>query len=175
LEVVSVIAEVIIASIGLVLALYIFVYQKKKDYNDWSNAEIIRKRTNRLEWFKTLVINPKIDFVEKTFDRIIRISDNFSSTSIDEGNNSQHLDAIKEALFIFRVDFIDRISVGSPKISENVKNLIDELLDNITTIVVDEGTNLSHKPTREKKILNEIRHTKNQIIGLVFDYDGTET
>src|SRR5690606_12989400 len=112
------IANIIIASLTLVLAFYVFVYQKRKDKND-----------RKIQWLKDLIIQPKLDEVNKFYDGISILKTEIKSNELTEEEKSRIIADIKKKASDLRKTFLVIIQNLTPDLFKSIQDNIDKLTD----------------------------------------------
>lgn len=177
------ISSIIIAVVNLVLAFYIFVYQRRKDIHDNFNLQdresksriealSIQEQNIRLQWFKELIIQPHIDEIKTYYRNVYSIENRFSGKTISDQDKIDTADFIKSESAILRKSFYDLLRVIDVEIHLKVKDNIDALTDRITEKIFDPGLNLNDKPTFEREIGKFISYSHNELIGLIYSFKG---
>ena len=142
------IANIIIAIVYLFLAGYIFIYQRAKDKNDnikQLQNEIDAKKESislqeqniRLQWFKELIIQPHIAEINSFYKNLYSIEAMLNVTPFSDDLNIDISEYVKAKGAEFRKSFIDILLSVSPIVHSDIKNNIDDLVDKITTKIID--------------------------------------
>ena len=155
------VSNIITAVAGVVLAFYIFVYQRNKD-----------ALNNRLQWFKDLIIEPNKDDLYEFFNSVESISKGFNSSQLTDIRKAQLLDEIKAECALFRRNFIMLLRPVDKKMEEDILKSIDFMLDSITTASFDPNVNLADNTEFDSKILLVISKVRNYIFSRFFKYEG---
>lgn len=169
---ISDIANIIIALVNLVLAGYIFVYQKEKDRKSNIETLINQERNIRLQWFKELIIQPHIDDISTYYQSLHNIENKFNTPIISEDLKQEINTLIKYLSYEFRRSFIDSLRKINPEMYNEIKSNIDSLTDELSEIIFDAGLNLNDKTTYERYIGSKITYSKNEITSIIFQYKG---
>lgn len=159
------IATIIIAIINVLFILYIFLENTKKDNNN-------NEKNRKINLLKTLILDYNMKYLYDFFDNIKKEADKLKENDLNNDNkneiNNQLLSYGKE----LRQKFTDPFLAVDPQLYNNIIASIDELLDNMTNNIFDEGINLTHTPKFDELITNKITKTKTKIINILFNYSG---
>ncbi len=169
IEIYSLALETLIALIGVALALYVFIYQKKQDKKDRTSSDLLNSSTVRLSWFKELIVLPNIDLLNSGFENIL---ESLEKASNSESNRSEILIELKESCYKIRIDFIDLLNITDKQIGRQTQNEMDTMLDDISTVLSDQGINLDHPPTFKKRIVDRVKYCRNNILKTIFSFKG---
>lgn len=161
LGIIADISTVFTAIAGLVLAGYVFIYQREKD-----------RLSNRLQWFKDLIIEPNKDDIYIFFENIEQISDEFNSPELTDLRKAELLAALKAECSAFRRHFIILLSSVDETMETEIQSQIDGLMDSITEAAFDANVNLADGAEFQSLISFEITRTKNFVMGRIFKYEG---
>jgi hypothetical protein len=177
------IASIIIAIVNLFLAGYIFIYQRDKDNIDSAKQlqkeidakkEAIRlqEQNIRLQWFKELIIQPHISEINLFYTNLYSIEAKLNVNPITDDLKIETSEFVKANGSILRKSFIDILHSVSPQVHSDIKNNIDDLIDQITTKIIDAGLNLNDKPTFDREIGSLISYSHNDLISKIYSYKG---
>jgi hypothetical protein len=165
-------ANIIIAGVNLLLAFYIFIYQRNKDKKSDFNIAKLNEQTINLQWFKELIIQPHINSFIESYRKLI----NFVPDFVPPGN-ANYTDKIdgyvvflKEQLFPLSKNFISLFETVDPKLHKSAIAIIDEVIETITLKLIDNEIDLSLVENYESIILKEIINSKNKMIKLIYTY-----
>lgn len=177
------IANIIIAIVNLFLAGYIFIYQRAKDKNDnikqlkneideKKEAISLQEQNIRLQWFKELIIQPHIAEMNSFYKNLYAIEEMLNVTPFSDDLNIDISEFVKANGAEFRKSFIDILLSVSPIVHSAIKNNIDDLVDKITTKIIDAELNLSEKRTFDREIGTLISYSHNDLISKIYNYKG---
>ena len=166
------IANIVIAIISLLLACYIFIYQRGKDKNDKDEIAKLQEQNIRLQWFKELIIQPHLSEINHFYSQLHSIESKFSEAPISE-ELSINLNAfIKLEHSKLRRSFYDVILAVNPAVHLEIKNNLDTLIDKITNAIFNMDLNLNDKATFDKEIGSIISYSYNDLISKIYNYKG---
>lgn len=166
------IANVIIAIVNLVLACYIFFYQRSKDFKADQEQAKIYSRTIKLQWFKELVVQPNMIKIENFYSKLHDFEVPLSAKSIIDPVRYSISAQIKAEASQIRVSFVDTLSSVNPTLHLSVKRNVDQLIDDITNAIFDDNIDLSNKDVLDATIKNRIIYSRNDLIRQIFAYQG---
>ncbi|MEX2231057.1 MAG: hypothetical protein WD824_02765 [Cyclobacteriaceae bacterium] len=162
LSIISDIANIVMAFAGFALAFYVFVYQRRKD-----------RESDRLQWFKDLIVTPNTPAIYSFFDRVTTIATDLSSPTLTDLRKSQILNDLKNECAVFRRTFVVLLrSVDSNMEKEIITNCIDQFLDNITQAAFDPNINLSNEAEFEAHVFMTLTHSRNYLLSRLFKFSG---
>lgn len=168
-------ANIIIAAVSLLLAFYIFIYQRDKDKkSDYKTAKLNEQNIN-LQWFKELIIQPHYDLVIETYRNLINYTIDFQSPgdTLYHEKINVYIGFLKDHLFHLRRNFIALFETVDPKLYTQAIAIIDEVIDNITNNILNQDVDLTVRDTYESIILKEIISSKNKMIKLIYTYKAS--
>lgn len=154
-------ANIIIASLTLVLAYYIFVYQRKKDKTD-----------RKIQWFKELIIQPRLNEVNIFFDEISKLKSEIKSNDLDETEKDKLIAEIKKLASNFRKNFLIIIQNITPTLFASLQENIDKLTDDLTQAISNDELKLCNEKTYEREIAIKIQDTHSLVLKKIFEYEG---
>ncbi len=177
------IASIIIAIVNLFLAGYIFIYQRDKDKRDSAyqlqkeidakkEAISLQEQNIRLQWFKELIIQPHISEINLFYTNLYSIEAKLNVNPITDDLKIETSEFVKANGAILRKSFIDILHSVSPQVHSDIKHNIDDLIDKITTKIIDAGLNLNDKPTFDREIGSLISYSHNDLISKIYSYKG---
>jgi len=181
---VSSIANIVIAATSFGLAYYVFVYQKNKDRRDKATqqqkeqddkieATKLQEQNIRLQWFKELVIQPHLPDINNFYNQLHTLESQITTVTLLDQQKIDLTNFVKAEQSNLRKSFIDVLLGVNPTLYNEIKNNLDALIDSITTTIIDDGLNLTHKPTYEREIGSKIAYSRNDLISKVYNYKGT--
>lgn len=177
------VSNIIIAAVNLVLAGYIFIYQKNKDKSELlaqSQKEIDAKQESlklqeqniKLLWFKELIVQPHINDIKDFFKCLYSIEQKLNVSPISDDLKIEVSEFVKSQGVNLRKSFIDVLLTVNPELHSDIKKNIDGLIDEITTKIIDAGLNLNDKPTFDREIGTLISYSHNDLISRLYNYKG---
>lgn len=155
------IANIIIALLTLVLGYYVFVYQKVKDKND-----------RKIQWFKDLVIQPKLDEVNKFYDGISTLKTEIKSNDLSEEEKIAVITKVKKEASDFRKNFLSVIQNLTPDLYKSIQGNIDKLTDDLTTAISNNELKLCNEKTYEREIAQKIQDSHSFVLKQIFEFNG---
>ena len=155
------IANIIIALLTLVLGCYVFVYQKVKDKND-----------RRIQWFKDLVIQPKLDEVNKFYKNVSTLKTEIKSNDLSEEEKIAVITKVKKEASDFRKNFLSVIQNLTPDLYKSIHENIDKLTDDLTTAISNDELKLCNEKTYEREIAQKIQDSHSFVLKQIFEFNG---
>ena len=166
------ICNIFITFLTFALAYYVFVYQKAKDNKDILRAAELTKKTNKLQWFKELIIQPKINEVYIFYDQIRNLKNRINSNDLSDDQKIDLINFIKNEQSKLRKSFVDTLQLITPELFENISNNLDSLTDALTIAISNDELKLSNPKTYEKEIGSKIQYSYNKFFAIIFEYEG---
>lgn len=171
IENLSSISTILTAIASFALAIYVFIYQRRKDNKEQSERNKEIHRNVRLQWFKDAIIQPNLVDIYSFY---LKIHESVAVLHgpITELQKASVIEIVKTHCYNFRKSFIDLISAVDKDTHNKVQKILDELLDELTNNIFDEGINLPHTPTFNDKVEKPINTCRNRLFTILFNYEG---
>lgn len=165
-------ANVIIALFTLGLGFYVFIYQRSKDLKDELKAEEKHERALKLQWFKELIILPKINEVDNFYEGLKEIKEKIDNHDLTEEQKIDLINFIKHKQSVFRKAFLDSLQIITPELYQQALKNIDKLIDDLTISISNDELKLSNPNTYDREIHSKIQYSVNDLYSLIFNYNG---
>jgi hypothetical protein len=172
--------QAIIAGVNLSLAYYIFVYNRKKDnkQRDKENAakieaEKLHEQTIKLQWFKELVVQPKIKHLDTFYESLEGLKTKINKDNLSEDEILALNQFVKDEASKFRRLFTDLILHVEKPLYDLIKSNLDNLVTELTTAISNDEHKLTNPKTYEKEIGNKINYSRNSMLSLIYNFKGT--
>lgn len=159
------VASIIIAIANVVLIIFIFRHNNKKDDSD-------KEKTRRQHLLKTLVLDYNMSKFYSFYQEIHKETNALLANNLSNEDKSRINENIKEKAVELRQNFIDMFLAIDDNLYQMLLSKIDELIDSLTNTIFDEGINLAFKPKYDEEVSKRIRESKTAIIGVLFSYTG---
>ncbi len=159
------VASIIIAIANVVLIIFIFRHNNKKDNTD-------KEKTRRQHLLKTLVLDYNMSKFYSFYQEIHKETNALLVNNLSTEDKSRINENIKEKAVELRQGFIDMFLAIDENLYQMLLSKIDELIDSLTNTIFDEGINLAFKPKYDEEVSKRIRESKTAIIGVLFSYTG---
>lgn len=159
------ISMICIACFNLCFAIYIFFVKIRKD-ND------ANEKNRKISLLKSLVLDYNMVNLYEFFDFIDVETKKLQQLDLSDIQKKTINDKLIEYGKVLRQKFTDTLIAIDKKLYDEIIKSTDNLLDNFTEHIFDEGIILSHIPMFEQKITKSIFETKTNIIKLLFNYKG---
>ena len=171
---ISEISDIIIAIVNLLLAFYIFIYQRNKDKKADKETIINSDRTIRLQWFKDIIIQPNFDYFTSSFDKLINHPHSFHPIADPLSNNEvdDYIVTLKHNLFQVRRNFVSLLEIVDQNLYKSAIKILDDLLENLTVKLLDSNIDLSIFEQYENIVLKELIASKNKMVKLIYTHKG---
>lgn len=165
-EIASVIITAVFAIANLILAISVFRIDRASNEK---KAEAERKLT----MFKTLVLDAKMNSFHESIRSMREILDALSKSDDDLGKKQEINDALRAHFYDLTVNFIDLLmAIDYKNLYEPIRDKSQNLQDELTKAIFDEGIRLSHRPKFEERILTPMSKMQTGIIKILYSYDG---
>lgn len=158
-------AMVTIALANIILVIYIFTKNNKKD-------ESKDERNRKINLLKTLILDYKMEIFYSFFHQIKEESKMLLTKELSDEEKTQINGKINDLGIEFRQDFTDIFIAIDVVLYQRILSKSDKLIDNLTENIFDEGVNLSHQPKFNELIIKPINESKTDIIKILFSYSG---
>jgi len=167
-------ATIIIALVNLLLAYYIFVYQKNKDKRADLSTAVLNEKNINLQWFKDIIIQPHFPILIHNFDDLVNLPNPFVAPSDAQYDDqvAQYLKSVKTKLYAVRKNFLALFEVADHKLFKEAIGAIDELIEKLTKLLIDVRPDLTQLGLYEDQIIKEFVNTKNHLIKLIYSFKG---
>lgn len=172
LEVLGDVSNIIIAFLTLVLGFYVFVYQREKDNKSDKETEINRRKNIKLQWFKEIIIQPKIDLVFTFFDNINSIKTHINGNDLNDDEKIEIINFIKKEQSILRKSFLDLVQHINSDLHSELSNNVDELTDKLTDVISNDEFKLKNESTYNREIKSRIEYSYSDFLSRIFNYCG---
>ena len=171
-ENISKISNIFIACLTLILGFYVFVYQRKKDEKD--NAESIKshKKSVRIQWFKDIIIEPKIYLLFEFYDNISAIRHKIKSNELTDEDKIDLISLIKKEQSKLRKSFLNLIQHINIDLFNEISDNLDDMTDVLTNAISNDELKLKNDRTYEREINSKIRDSYNCVLSKIFNYSG---
>lgn len=172
IEIIGSISDIIIASLTLILAFYVFIYQRNQDSKNKIELEKSQNQNIRLQWFKEIIIQPRIQNVFNFYENISGIKDKIRSNELSEVDKIEILNYIKKEQSELRKSFLELIQSIDITLYNNFMSNVDNLTDNLTVAISNDELKLNHENTYNREIASKIKNSYNQFLSSIFNYSG---
>ncbi len=165
-EIASVIITAVFAIANLILAISVFRI-------DRASNEKKAETERRLTMFKTLVLDAKMNSFHKSIKSMREILDALPKSDNDLEKKQEINDSLRAHFYELTVDFIDLLmAIDYKNLYEPIRDKSQNLQDELTKAIFDEGIRLSHRPKFEERILTPMSKMQTDIIKILYGYDG---
>lgn len=165
-EMASVIITAIFAITNLILAISVFRL-------DRASNEKKAEAERRLTMFKTLVLDAKMNTFHEAIKAMRKIVDDIPSMEESVEKKTELNEQLRKCFYELTVDFIDLfMAIDYKNLYEPIRDKKQDLQDELTNALFDEGIRLSHRPKYEERILAPMSKMQTEIIKILYNYDG---
>lgn len=171
-EIIQGVSNLLSSLLTLALAFYVFIYQRNKDKVDKAEALITQRKTVKLEWFKEIIIQPKINEVFTFFEKINSIKEDIDSNDLSSDERQRLIDSIKSYQSDLRKSFLEIIQNINTDLYNNLLNHVDVLTDQLTEIFSNDELKLCNERTYEREVQKRIDEAYNNFMSSIFNFAG---
>lgn len=165
-EMASVIITAAFAIANLILAISVFRF-------DRAASEKKAEAERRLTMFKTLVLDAKMNTFHEAIKEMRNIVDDIPGMEESVEKKTELNEQLRKCFYELTVDFIDLLmAIDYNNLYEPIRNKKQDLQDELTNALFDEGIRLSHRPKFEERILTPMSKMQAEIIKILYNYDG---
>jgi len=165
-------ANIVIAAVNLLLAGYIFIYQRERDKTDRASQLRRQEQSIKLQWFKELIIQPCLPEINAFYNNLHSIESKLAVDTISNDLKIETSKFVKNSGAVLRKSFCDILPSVSSQLHLDIRKNIDGLVDKISSKIIDAGLNLNDKPTFEREIGSIISRSRNNLIKQIYAYKG---
>lgn len=171
-EIIQGITNILISLLTLFLTYYVFIYQKKKDKSDKENSIQQQSKNNKLQWFKELIIQPKMNEVFDYFEKIKTLKNDINSNELSMDQRQDLIERIKQYQSDFRKSFLEIVQNVNSSLYNDLLKHIDDLTDKLTEVISNDELKLCHEKTYDREIQKPIDKTYNNFMASIFNFEG---
>ena len=165
-EIASVVITAIFALANLILAISVFRL-------DRASNERKAEAGRRLTMFKTLVLDAKMNSFHESIKSMRNTLDSLPKFDDDIEKKQEINGALRAQFYELTIDFIDLLmAIDYKNLYEPIRDKSQDLQDELTKAIFDEGIRLSHRPKFEERILSPVSKMQTDIIKILYSYDG---
>jgi hypothetical protein len=165
-------SNIIIAFLTLILGFYVFVYQRNKDNQSDEETEINRRKNIKLQWFKEIIVQPKIDLVFTFYEKINSIKGKINGNELNEDEKIEIINFIKKEQSVLRKSFLDLVQHISNELHTELTINVDELTDKLTDVISNDEFKLKNESTYNREIKSKIEYSYSEFLSKIFNYCG---
>jgi hypothetical protein len=169
---VSSIANILIAALTLFLAYYVFVYQKNKAILSEKETEVLHKKNIKLQWFKEIIIQPRIQIVFNFYEQLNNLKNRFKNSELNDVEKIETINFIKIEQSTLRKSFLDLVQHVNIDLYKSMVENLDGLTDALTVAITNDELKLNNKLTYEREINAKIQKSYNDLLSRIFNYCG---
>lgn len=166
------IAYTVIAALTFFLAFYVFVYQRKNDQKNKLELAEINNKNIKMQWFKELIIQPKINDVFVFYNNMRDIKFKITSSELSADEKIELINYIKLQHSTLRKSFLDLLQFIFSDLFRKLSTDLDNLIDNLTIAISDDELKLNNSKTYEREINLKIQNSYNFFLSSIVNYKG---
>lgn len=155
------ISSIITSLISLGLAYYVFVYQKDRE-----------EKTLKLQWFKELIIQPRLQHVFDYFEQFSVLQEKIKSNDLSEEERFELITFVKKKQANFRKEFLDIVQNVNKNLFDTLLKGVDDLTDHLVEVISNDELKLRNERTFEREVKNKITETYNKFLSTLLNYSG---
>lgn len=159
------IATIVIAIANIFLIWYLSRQDRKSD-------SINIEKQRKLDLFKSLILEHKMDKLYKFYEKLDEISAQLTINNLTDNDKQTINVQVQNEAMNFRRRFIDVFLAIDHTLYIEILKMTDELTDCLTETIFDQGINLSHIPKFQELISKKIMNSETMIVKLLYDYKG---
>jgi len=168
----SAIAQAVSAAVSLLLAIFIFIYQRRIDKAAKKEDSSTHDRDNRLDLIRQIIIVPNINILSTFYKSIIDIQKRYKTSPPNEIEKILINDSAKDGFYELRRSFIHLLHAADISLANEIETNISALLDNVTQSIFDDAVDLTDPKIFERKIYSPVRLSQTTVYGLIMSYKG---
>jgi hypothetical protein len=159
-------ATILIALANLILIVYIFVRNNKKD-------ALKSEQNRKINLLKTLILDHNLSNLYHFFNDVCSELDGLKKCTLDDIETKEAInEKIQDKAKFLRENFLDLFYAIDIDLYRELLSTIDEMTDSLTNGIFDSGNNLAHNPKFEEIIANPFRKSKSKVLKILFSYTG---
>lgn len=168
-DVISIIITFLFALANVVIAVNVYRLNKASDEKKF----IANKR---ITMFKTLFLDSRINLFYSSIDEMKKCVDELYTSNNMDANHKESINIrLRQLFYELNVNFVDLLmAINYDSLYIPVRNYCQQLQDELTNAIFDEGICLTYRPKFEERILSPIGNMQIQIIKLLYHYNGNE-
>jgi hypothetical protein len=163
LDPISKVATILIAVFNIVLTIYIFTRNNRKNQNE-------KEQDRKLQLFKTLVLDHNLKEFYTFYTDLSSTLVKLKSITISDPER-KNIIAESDSHFInLSRNFIDSLLAVDKQLYYAVLNAADEFQAELNNSISDKGIVLSHQPKYDEVITQNLTRSKTQILTILYNY-----
>ncbi|MDO9185860.1 MAG: hypothetical protein Q7W13_07595 [Bacteroidia bacterium] len=165
------VANIIIAFINLCLVVYIFSHQRKKEKNERIFQQQTKSKEFRHNWFKELIILPKIIELNSHFSKVEQIAEKLKQTGLTIAQRKKIDTELKAEFRRFSKEFVELLYAVNLTFADKIQKYSDDCLDSIQLQIHTPTKSLSVEKNFQSLLLENIRTYRNSIISNIYSFE----
>lgn len=164
LDIISKVSSIVIAGLGLLFSYYIFKISNEND-------NIRDDKSRQYDSLKTIILEHNLKHFFNFYEEIMIVVQPLSKKKLTDISKSKLNDSMVDALTHLRLNFTDLLlAVDTDLYTEIMKNT-DDLIDELTEVMFDEGIVLTHNPKFESEIISRLSASKTNNVKILYSFN----
>jgi len=126
----------------------------------------------KLQWFKELIIQPKLNDINIFYQNLHSLKEKISESDLTEKQKIELINFIKEEQKKLKTSFVDLLQSITPTIHQKIYFNLDKLTDCLTIAISNDELKLNNIKTFEKEIELPIKVSHNYILTVLYNFQG---
>ncbi|MDD4604604.1 MAG: hypothetical protein PHF97_12490 [Bacteroidales bacterium] len=165
LDIIYKISTICIAAINLFFVCFFFIYKNRKD-------ELSNEKSRKISLLKTIVLDYNMKHLYNFFDQIDEKTKELLVPNLSVDQKIIINESLIEYSKVLRQKFTDCLLAIDSGLYDAIIGLTDNMTDNFSENIFDEGIVLSNRRKFDEIITTSIIKTKTDIIKQLFGYKG---
>lgn len=159
------ISMIVIASVNVIFAFFIFCRNNKEQAKS-------RVKSQNIDWFKSLILNHHLDDCYAFYTNIHKESENIKKATSDINDRIQTNENLAVLFSNLRIKTLELFSVADDKLYKNLLKDLDKLQDLLSEKMSDIRIDFSVSDNFDKFIEKEIFKSRTLFVKTLFSYKG---
>lgn len=163
LDPIAKIATIVIASLNVVLTIFIFFINFRKN-----NAD--KEQDRKLQLFKTFVLDHNLNEFYSFYTNLENTLLQLKMESLTDVDRQRIIDESESHFIKLSRNFIDSLLAIDKELYQKVLDQLDLFQEELNTSISDKGIVLSHQPKYDEIITNKMSRSKTSILTILYNY-----
>lgn len=159
-------ATIVLAIINVILIYIIYKWQHK-------DSAVIEEKQRRVNQFNNIFLIPRMDYLKKTFDHLVKISLEFDKSKDNDEEKSKTSEKVDNKIKEFDDKFVSFISGIDSNLHEKVHSIVEDMRDGLSHDIFDTDTDKIKGGIYVQIIQKRINASYKTLLTALFSYDGT--
>ena len=157
-------ANIIIAAAALIFTIYIFFFNNNRE-------EEKNQKDRQSESLKTIILEHNLKFFFNFYEDIFKIIHPVSEKILTDDEKSVLNDEMQNSQKLLRLKFLDLLLAVDKQLYNEILANTDQLIDNLTEKLFDEGINLQHYPKFEEEVIERLSTSKTNSVRVLYNFN----